>query len=432
MARKRKRSTKASPLGDGRLYLIAFLLLACIHLMVLASRMAHVPVLRLTDLLPLGILGGSAFLLWFCFRIGRYTGDRVIPLLTLVLSGMGFLIQFRLGMLDGESVLRPSTYAYPLGLTVFLVTWIIFRNGHYAVLAKFSGTCWLLANGLLIAILLLGERVRGAVFLAGQFNPSELIKPLLAIFLAAVLTHFRKHLQQTVVGLPAPPLRTLIALGAMWLVPMGLLVVQRDLGMIILLNLVLLVLIFMATNRWGYLVTGLFGIAAASYAGFQLFAHARARFLVWQDPFQDPTGRGWQVLQSLSAMFSGGLQGSGIGAGAPRMVPIASSDFVYTVWAEELGFIGCIWLVILYVLLFYRGFRVADQVRAPFAQTLSAGIVTLLALQTLMNIGGVTKAIPLTGITLPLISHGGSSLVVTFLLLGLLSALSEPITARRK
>jgi cell division protein FtsW (lipid II flippase) len=431
MARKRKQSTTGKS-GDGRLYLMAFLLLSCVHLMVVASRMAHVPVLRATDLLPLGILGATAFLLWFCFRVSNYKGDRAIPLLTFILSGMGFLIQFRLGMLDGAQALRPSTYAYPLGLAVFLVVWLMFRGGRYALLAGFSGTCWLLANALLVAILLLGERVRGAVFLAGQFNPAELIKPLLAIFLAAVLTHFRKHLQQTVVGMPAPPLRTLIALGAMWLLPMGLLVVQRDLGMIILLNLVLLVLIFMATGRWGYLVTGLLGIVAASYAGFQLFAHARTRFLVWQDPFQDPTGRGWQILQSLSAMFSGGLQGSGVGAGAPRMVPIASSDFVYAVWAEELGFIGCVWLVIMYLLLFYRGFRVADQVRAPFAQTLSAGIVTLLAMQTLMNIGGVTKAIPLTGITLPLISHGGSSLVVTLLLLGLLTALSEPATARRR
>lgn len=188
----------------------------------------------------------------------------------------------------------------------------------------------------------------------------------------------------------------------------------------------------MATGRWGYLVAGGAIAALAAYAGFQLFAHARLRFIAWQNPFSDPAGQGWQILQSLSAMFSGGMWGSGLGAGAPGAVPIAASDFIYAVVAEELGFVGCVFLAILYLSLFYRGYRAADQQRNLFAQTLAAALTTMLALQVLMNIGGVTKAIPLTGITLPLISHGGSSLVTSFIMLGLLAALSEPASGRAR
>jgi cell division protein FtsW (lipid II flippase) len=283
-----------------------------------------------------------------------------------------------------------------------------------------------LSSGILIGILVLGQRYRGAVFVAGQVNPAEVVKLLLAIFLAGIMTDFRKPLQQTVAGIPAPPVRSLITLVVLWGIPMALLVAQRDLGMIILLNIVLLVLVFMATGKWGYLVIGSGVAALASYVGFQLFSHARVRFLAWQDPFADATGKGWQILQSLSAMFSGGLWGSGLGSGAPTVVPIAASDFIYAAYAEELGFLGCVLLIIIYLILFYRGYRVADQVRQPFAQTLAAALTTMLAIQTLMNIGGVTKAIPLTGITLPLISHGGSSLVTSMIMLGLLTALSEP------
>lgn len=424
----RSRANRLS--GEGHLYAGVLLLLLIGVVMIVTTHLSHDPVLTPVELLPVAFLVGSTVLFWLSFRGSGYQGDRVIPLLTLLLAGVGVLVQFRLGMIRWPEWYRVTTYPFPLGLAGFWVTWLALRKGRYEVLSRLAIPCWLVAVGALVAILVLGQRVRGAVFMPGQMNPSEVIKPLLAIFMAGMLTHYRKPLQQTVAGLPAPPLQTWIGLALLWTIPMALLLIQRDLGMMILLNLTLLLLIFVVTGRWGYCFGGLAVITVASYAGFRFFSHARIRFLMWQDPFQDPTGRGWQILQSLSAMFSGGLLGSGLGTGAPGMVPIASSDFVYAVWAEELGFVGSVWLMILYLMLFYRGFRVADQLRAPFAQTLAAGLVTMLAVQTLLNIGGVTKAIPLTGITLPLISHGGSSLVIIFMMLGLLTALSEPVGGR--
>ena len=424
--KKRRTRSKKQKRGDGLLYFGGFILLAVGYAMVMTAGLGHEPVLTSLDVLPLGFIASLFALFWLIFRGEGYRGDRIIPLLTCLLAGLGVLVQFRLGMIKWPEWTQVATYVFPLGIAVYVIVWAAFRRGRYAMLARFAFPCWLLAIVVLVGMLAFGQRFRGGVFLPGNLNPAEVIKPLLAIFMAGMLTQYRKPLQQTVAGLPAPPWQTWMGLGLLWSVPMALLMVHRDLGMMIILNITLLLLIFMATSRWGYLVGGLIVIALASYAGFQFFSHAQIRYAVWQDPFQDAMGRGWQVLQSLSAMFSGGLLGSGLGTGAPGMVPIASSDFVYAVWAEELGFVGSLWLVSLYLLLYYRGYRIADQIRAPFAQTLAAALVTLLAVQTLMNLGGVTKAIPLTGITLPLISHGGSSLLVTCAMLGLLTALSEP------
>ena len=430
MAKSRKKTHH--PASSAGLYILAFLAFATAWAMVMAVRWANAPVLRAPDLLPLAGFGGACLAIGLFTRFSGFRGDRLLPPLTLLLAGIGMAVQFRLGSLDFANPTQASTLAYGLGFLGYLVTWMVFRQGRYALLSGMALPCLLLASGVLAVILMMGQRFRGAVFLAGQMNPAEVIKLLLAIFLAGVITDFRKPLQQTVAGLPAPPAKSLITLGVLWAIPMALLMLQRDLGMMILLNVTLLVLVFMATGKWGYLVLGAGFAGVAGYGGFHFFDHARARMIAWQDPFVDPTGSGWQILQALSAMFTGGMWGSGLGAGAPTVVPIAASDFVYAALAEELGFIGCALIVLIYLLVFYRGYRIADQVRAPFAQTLAAALTTLLALQTLMNLGGVTKAIPLTGITLPLISHGGSSLVTSLIMLGLLTALSEPPPAKSR
>jgi cell division protein FtsW (lipid II flippase) len=418
------------PTGGSALFFIAFLVLLSGWSMILTVRLSQTPVLRVADLIPIGALGATLLLVRLILALAGYRGDRLIVPTTLLLTGLGLLIQFRLGHLDLTDPGRASTYAYPLGLFLFLLTWGVFRHGRYQVLARLALPALFLAAAVLGVILLLGQRYRGAVFLAGHINPAEWVKLLLAVFLAGVMSHLRPQLQRTLAGIPAPPLHWVIALGLLWALPMALLVVQRDLGMILLLNGTLLVMLFMTTGKWGYLILGSMAATAGGFAGFQHFAHARARYLAWQDPFLDPTGRGWQILQSLSAMFSGGMWGSGLGSGAPALVPIAASDFVYAAIAEELGFVGCSLLLLVFGILFYRGYRIADQLEPGFGQTLAATLTTLLALQTLIHLGGVTKAMPLTGITLPLISHGGSSLVTTLAMLGLLTALSEPAAPR--
>ena len=420
---------KTTP-GDRFLYLLVWLGLVSGWFMIMSVKWANAPVIRSADAIPLAALTAMCFAGWLVFRGDGFRGDRMLAPLVLLLTGVGFLVQFRLGNIDLADPRKASTIAYALGIASFFISWAAFRNGRHLKLAGWALPSLLIAAGVLGFILITGQRFRGAVFAAGQINPAEIVKLLLAIFMAGVITDYKKPLQQSVAGIPAPPMSSVLSIAALWLIPNALLVLQRDLGMIILLNTVFLVLLFMVTGKWGYLVMGGGAAGLAGYVGFHAFSHAQVRLLAWQNPFADPTGKGWQILQSLSAMFTGGLWGSGLGAGSPSVVPIADSDFVYAALAEEIGFIGCVLLVLMYLLMFYRGYRIADQNRQPFAQALAAAITTLLALQTLMNLGGVTKAIPLTGITLPLLSYGGSSLVTTLMMLGLLLAISEPAGRR--
>jgi len=156
-----------------------------------------------------------------------------------------------------------------------------------------------------------------------------------------------------------------------------------------------------------------------------VFEHGRRRIEAWQDPFADPTGDGWQILQGLSGMHSGGLWGEGFGQGSPGYTPIARSDFIYSVVGEETGFVGGVLVVLFFLVLFARGLRIARHAQDQTGMLLGVGLTTVIAAQTFLNLGGVTKLVPLTGITLPFISHGGTSLLTAFAALGLLLAISD-------
>jgi len=193
-----------------------------------------------------------------------------------------------------------------------------------------------------------------------------------------------------------------------------------------------LIMLVAGTARLGYLVYGVLAATGLGYLMLTLFSHGQRRIQAWQAPFDDPTGAGWQILQGLSGMYSGGLWGEGFGRGNPEYIPIAESDFIYSVIGEELGFLGCAAVVVFYLILFGRGLRVADRIGSGFGMLLCGGLTTILATQTFLNIGGVTKFIPLTGITLPFISQGGSSLLVAFISLGLILAVSDGEVAKTR
>jgi cell division protein FtsW (lipid II flippase) len=256
-------------------------------------------------------------------------------------------------------------------------------------------------------------------------NPSEIVKPLLVFFLAAYLSRRQKAFSETQNGMPVPPFLSLLGLVLLWGVPMLLTIALKDMGLMVLLNAILIVMLFAVARSTGYLAIGLAAVTALGFGVQFISSHAQARFDVWLNPFADPTGKGWQILQALSAMYSGGLWGAGLGSGVPQAVPIVSSDFIYAAVAEEIGLIGCGLLLLVYAVLFSRGFRAAGAARTPFERLLCVGLTGSLAVQTILNVAGVTKALPMTGITLPLISHGGSSLITTLLIAGLIAGLSD-------
>ena len=416
---------KSAPPSAGGLFLGAFLVPLVAHVAVLAAKLGNAPAIPWAQLLPLGFHAAALLFLWAGWKAMRSTGDAAALAAAFCLAGLGIAMQFRLGAYASSSPLSMGGLAYPIGAGSLMACLLLFGNGRAAVLARLGWVAYLGAVGALAAMLVFGHGYRGGVFLAGNLNPSEIVKPLLVVFLASFLSGRKADFSVAQAGIPMPGLRPLLLLVAAWAVPMALVVMLHDLGLLILLNAVLVVMLYAITRRAGYLAIGGAGVVAFALVAGRFSAHAQARFAAWGHPFADPAGKGWQICQSLTAFYSGGMWGAGLGRGMPQSVPIVSSDFVYAAFGEEFGFLGCLLLVALYAILFARGWKIAAQANCgPFGQLLGYGITSALALQTLLNIGGVTKAIPLTGITLPFLSQGGSSLAVSLSLLGLLVALS--------
>ena len=375
--------------------------------------------------LPLLLYLGALFVMHLTLVAARFHGDQILLSTLAFLAGFGLLAQSRMGGLDPSDPTDLELYLLPAGVLVMLTLCIALMRGRFERLAAVPWLWGGVSLALLAAILILGQRYRGAVYGAGLITPTELLKVTVVLFLASYIDRHAKRLGHWGKGVPRPPLLALLPLMGFWLILAGLLLVQRDLGMFLILNVTLLAMLQVGTGRAGYLVLGGLIAAGGGYLILDLFAHGQRRLQAWLDPFQDPTGTSWQILQGLSGMYSGGLWGEGFGKGNPEYTPIAQSDFIYAVIGEELGFIGCVLLVVFFLIFLGRGLGIADQTRSSFGRLVCVGLTTVLATQTFLNLGGVTKLIPLTGITLPFISHGGSSLITGFISLGLMLAISE-------
>jgi cell division protein FtsW (lipid II flippase) len=281
------------------------------------------------------------------------------------------------------------------------------------------------------------------------FQPSELLKLLLVVFLASYLAEKRDLLTMThmrVGPLRLPPLPYLVPLLAMWGFSLLLLVWQKDLGAALLYFGVFLSMLYVATGSRFYVGTGLAMLVVVALVGYAFIDRVRLRGSIWLNPWADPQGSGYQIIQAMLAYASGGLFGAGLGLGFPTpWVPVAYSDFVFAAIAEEWGVIGGIGLLAALLVLVARGLRIAMRAALPgvrqsplrtqstFVSLLAAGISALLGWQTLVIVGGTLRLIPLTGITLPFVSYGGSSMLISCVMVGLLlraSAYGTPGTPR--
>ncbi|MGN0851888.1 MAG: FtsW/RodA/SpoVE family cell cycle protein [Kiritimatiellia bacterium] len=272
-----------------------------------------------------------------------------------------------------------------------------------------------IACALLLALLVFGRRYRGGLYLPGRVNPSEFVKLCVIAFTAGFWAR-------------QPPARDLVLwAGGMGAVA-GLVVLAGDFGLLAQLALTVAAMLFAASWFWGLAATATLaaGIACVS---FRPAGHLATRLAVWENPLADATGAGWQTLQGLTAIVAGGWTGSGFGLGDVQRVPIVSSDFIYAAVAEDLGLAGGIAVLGVWTFAWLRGLAVAVRADARGARVgalLATGIVASLAVQTILNVAGVLNALPMTGITLPLISHGGSSLLATCAMCGVLFGLSGP------
>ncbi len=262
------------------------------------------------------------------------------------------------------------------------------------------------------------------------FQPSELLKIILVIFMASYLNEHREVVSRSeyrLGPLSLPPLPYLVPLLGMWGIAMGTIIFQRDLGAALLLFGVFLAMLYVATGRGLYVLLGMSAFAVGAFILYQIVPVVALRVAVWLDPWATAQGTGYQIVQAIYAMASGGVFGAGLGRGVPAIVPAIHTDFAFTAIGEEMGLIGSLAVLIAYILLIFRGYHIALAVPGRFRgfeQLLAVGLTTILAVQTVIIIGGNLRLIPLTGITLPFISYGGSSVLVNFLIVGLMMRIS--------
>ena len=369
---------------------------------------------------PLGLLGSFLGAHLAARFLARGADPALLPI-AFVLSGIGLAFITRL---DAE--LASSQVLWVLAGVVALVATLA-AVPSLERLARYKYTIALAGIVLLVLPAIVGVEVNGAKlwlrFAGLSFQPAEIAKILIVIFLAAYLAEKREVLSvstRRVLGVWLPPAKHLGPLLFMWALSLVVLIAEKDLGSSLLFFGVFLVMIYTATGRSTYIAAGLglFGVGAT--AAYMTFAHVQQRVEIWLDPFADATGRGYQLAQSLFALAAGRVIGVGIGKGLPGRIPFVETDFIFTAVAEELGLLGDAALIIAFLTFCLRGLATASRSRSDVSALVAAGLVATFGLQAFVIIGGVTRLIPLTGITLPFVSYGGSSILSNFILLGLL------------
>lgn len=305
-------------------------------------------------------------------------------------------------------------------------------GGRYQLLRRYKYTAALVAVLLLLATGLFGTTINGArlwLRIGGQnVQTTELIKLFLVVFIAGYLADFGGLLaapRLRFAGRTYSALPYVIPFVATLLAAMMMIALLKDLGQIVLLILLAVAMVYVATGRLVFVLGGVVLLGLSLVLGYFAFNHARARIDIWLNPYEDASGGGYQTLQALYAIQAGGVTGEGLGLGDPTAIPIVSTDYIYSAIAEELGLAGALGVALLYVLFLYAGFRVALSATDDFGRLLAACIALLLAIQAAVIIAGNLRLIPTTGITLPFVSYGGSSLVVNYMLVGLLLGVSN-------
>jgi len=384
---------------------------------------------------PTGLLGFAgvmvALLVTAHLAVRRLApnADPIILPVALMLNGLGYTMITRL---DSDLAALQATWT-AVGVAAFAGTLLLVRRARDLERYRYS----FLALGLVLLLLPLlpglGRNINGARIWIRLgpigFQPGELAKIVLAIFFASYLVERRELLGDRIrVGflrLPRPRLRVLLPLLAAWGVSIVVMVAERDLGSSLLFFGLFVGLLWLATGQPAYLLGGAALFALAASFAYRMFDHVQTRVEVWLDPWSTAQGKGYQIVQSMFAFGSGGVTGSGLALGSPQRIPAAATDFIFAAIGEEIGLLGTTAVLVGFLLVIGSGLRIALRTDHPFEKLLAAGLTLVLGLQTFIIVGGVTRVVPLTGITLPFVSYGGSSLVANYILIALLLRISD-------
>jgi cell division protein FtsW (lipid II flippase) len=390
-----------------------------------------------TNILTYG--GWLAALVVLAHVVVRFVAPYADPVLLPVvaaLNGLGLAIIYRLDLSLDTTYARQQLTWMTLGVLLFVVTLVVIRD--HRVLQRFTYTSGLAAIVLLLLPLVpgLGTEINGAQIWINvgpfSFQPGEVAKLLLVVTFAGYLVLHRDALAlagRRVLFVDLPRGRDLGPILLMWLVSLGILVFQTDLGSSLLFFGLFLIMLYVATERAGWLVVGAALFLGGALLAYRFEPHVRVRVDTWLHPFDyydDADGaKSYQLVESMFGMGWGGLLGRGLGLGMPQRIPRAESDFIMGALGEELGLTGVIAVIVLYGLIVERALRASLICRDGFGKLMAVGLGSVIALQVFVVIGGVTRLIPLTGLTTPFLSYGGSSLVANWVLIALLLRISD-------
>jgi cell division protein FtsW (lipid II flippase) len=371
-----------------------------------------------------------------------YADPIMLPVGTLI-TILGLIMIYRLDVADarraelnGAPIPTPDVYSqltwFAIAGILFCAVLILLRD--HRRLQRYTFTFGLVGLFLMVLPLapVIGTTVNGATLWIRvgtlSFQPAEIAKILITIFFAGYLVKTRDSLalvRTKVLGIGLPRPKDLGPIVIAWAISLGVLVFQRDLGTSLLFFGLFVSMLYIATQRRSWLFIGFFLFLGGAYFAYSTFGHVQARVTVWLDPWAYADTTGYQIVQSIYGLANGGILGAGLGQGFPNLVPFASTDFIISALGEELGITGIFAILLLYAILIERGLRTAITCRDGFGQLLAAGLSITFALQVFVIIGGVTGLIPLTGLTTPFLSYGGSSLIANWVILALLLRISD-------
>jgi cell division protein FtsW (lipid II flippase) len=385
-------------------------------------------------------IGGVVALFLGAHILIRVVAPHADPLLlpiAALLNGLGLVMIYRIHAAAPRTTPTAATQLLwtVIAMVAFAATLLVVRD--HTVLQRYRYLAMLVGLVLLVLPAVIGTSINGARiwirFGGFSLQPAEIAKLLLMLFFASYFIAKRDVLalaSRRVLGIDLPRARDLGPVAIAWLVSLAVLVFEKDLGTSLMFFGIFIVMLYVATERTSWVLIGLLLFAGGTYAAYMLFGHVRLRFDIWLHPFSAAnTDNAFQLRQALYGMASGGIPGTGLGSGHPDLVPFAYSDFILSSMGEELGLAGFMAIIVLYALFAERGLRTSLSVRDGFGKLLATGLAFAVTWQLFIVAGGVTRLIPLTGLTTPFMSYGGSSLLANWVIVALLLRISD--AARR-
>ncbi len=364
-------------------------------------------------------------------RIFAPGADPAILPVVFTLSGIGITFVTRL---QPDASLSQVIFLF-LGVALMVGTLAVVKN--LEVIKRYKYVLGIAGIILLVLPMFIGTEIYGSklwIKIGGfQFQPGEFAKVLIVLFLAGYLAENRELLSisnRTVLGIKFPRLRLLYPLFIVWGVCLLVVAFERDLGSALLFYTIFLIMLYVATGRVSYVIIGLALLAVGAFGMYQIMSHVQVRVAIWLDPFSDAQNLGYQIVQSLFSLADGGLAGVGIGKGMADIIPVVASDMIFAAIGEEMGLLGGSAVLLLFMLFAVRGLTTAARAKSDLAAFSAAGLTAAISFQAFTIVGGVTKLIPLTGVTLPFMSQGGSSLLASFVIVALLLRAGDEATGR--